>query len=384
MRLRSTSGQAGVEYIAVVALVALVFAVAGSFVLNGRAIAAATVGQLKRGLCIVEGHDCPEEHPPCAVSSRGSAEDWSADIALVRIGAGKAALVEHMSDGRILVTLTDHTDLGATGGFGGSLKLGDKLALGGEVRAAALASISHGTTYEVLDDRTADELVHTLRLNHTDRAFWDGLARLAQRVKPPVSQYRQLDLSASARLKVFAGKAGGAVREDRVTGEKTMYLKASSSLVAGVGGSADAQLAVKLDRGYRPVDLMLLGAGKLEASTDLPVMLQPVAGHVRAGRNRSWRVEGHLDLTQPGRADAVVRSLADPARLAALVRDEGTVQFNAYSGAKTGTEVGAHARLGLSFGGEISRSRSSTRLLTAMEHTPEGFWVPRYDCLAAA
>ena len=89
MRPRCTSGQAAVEYIAVVALVAIVFAIAGSFVLNGRAIAAATLGQLKRGLCIVEGHDCPEEHPPCTVSSRGSSDDWNVDIAVVRFGAGK-------------------------------------------------------------------------------------------------------------------------------------------------------------------------------------------------------------------------------------------------------------------------------------------------------
>jgi hypothetical protein len=384
MHPRGTSGQAGVEYIAVVALVAIVFAIGGSFVLNGRAIAAATVGQLKRGLCIVEGHDCAEKHPPCSVSSRGTSEGWNADIALVRVGAGKSALVEHLSDGRILVTLTDHTDLGVTGGFGATLKLGDKLALGGEIRAAALASLGHGTTYEVPDDRTADELIHTLRENRTHRSSWGDLARLAPRVKPPVSQYRQLDLSASASLKVFAGNAGAAASEDLVSGERTIYLKASGSLETGIGGSGDVQLAVTLDRHDKPVDLMVLGAGKLEASADLPGMLQSVAGHVRAGRNRTWQVEGHLDLTQPGMTDTVMHSLTDPRRLAALVRDEGTVQFNSYGGETESFDVGAHAKLGLSLGGEISRARSRARLLSAMEHTPEGFWVPRYDCLTAA
>jgi hypothetical protein len=57
MRSRRSSGQASVEYIAVVALVAIIFAVAGSFTLQGRAIAAATMAQMRRGLCIVEGHD---------------------------------------------------------------------------------------------------------------------------------------------------------------------------------------------------------------------------------------------------------------------------------------------------------------------------------------
>src|SRR5215207_11047367 len=102
MRPRSTSGQAAVEYIAVVAVVAIVFVAVGGFVLNGRAIAAATVAQIRRGLCIVEGHDCPEPHPACAVSSRSSADDWHVDIAFVRLGAGRSAIVERMSDGRVL------------------------------------------------------------------------------------------------------------------------------------------------------------------------------------------------------------------------------------------------------------------------------------------
>ena len=63
MRPRCTSGQAAVEYIAVVALVAIVFAIAGSFVLNGRAIAAATLGQLKRGLLHRRGPRLPGGAP---------------------------------------------------------------------------------------------------------------------------------------------------------------------------------------------------------------------------------------------------------------------------------------------------------------------------------
>jgi hypothetical protein len=188
MRLRSTSGQASVEYVAVVAIVAIVFAVAGSFTLQGRAIAAATVGQLKRGLCIVEGHDCPEEHPPCQVSSASMSDDWQVDIAFVRLGAGRSAIVEHKSDGQILVTLADHMDLGATGGFGANLKIGDKIAFGGEVRAAALASLGHGTTYRVADDRTAGELIRTMRRERTDPRFWQGLQALGSRVSGPVTR----------------------------------------------------------------------------------------------------------------------------------------------------------------------------------------------------
>ena len=389
MRHRSTSGQAAVEYIAVVALVALVFVVAGGFVLNGRAIAAAAAAQIRRGLCIVEGHDCPEAHPPCAVSSRGSSDDWEVDIAFVRLGGGRSALVEHLSDGRILVTLADHMDLGATGGFGGDLKLVNKLAMGGEVRAAALASLGNGATYQVRDDRTADELIRTMRENRTDPDFWKHLAALRSRVSAPVSHYRELDLSASANLKVLSGAIGGGGREDLVTGTRTFYLKGSASLgiersAASGGGSLDGKLAITLDRHNRPVDLMLLGAGKLEASSDLPGLLSPIAGHLRAGARRDWQVEGHLDLTQPGRMDTVLGSLAHPGRLVRMVLDEGTVEANAYGTAEDELALGGHVKVGLSVGGEISHTTSSRRLLSAMEHTREGFWIPRYDCLESA
>src|SRR4051794_5809184 len=102
MRTRSTSGQAAVEYIAVIAVVAIVFAIGGSFVLNGRAIAAATAAQLRRGVCIVQGHDCADPRPACSVSSSRSANDLHADIAVVRLGGGSAAVVERRSDGKVV------------------------------------------------------------------------------------------------------------------------------------------------------------------------------------------------------------------------------------------------------------------------------------------
>jgi hypothetical protein len=388
MRSRS-SGQAAVEYIAVVALVAIVFVVAGSFVLNGRAIAAATAAQIKRGLCIVEGHDCAEQHAPCSLSSSSSTDDRHIDIAIVRLGSGKSAVVEHLSDGRILVTLSDHIDVGATGGFGADLKIGEKIAVGGEVRAAVLASLGNGTTYKVPDDRTAGELIGTMRLNRTDRSFWRRLQALLPRISPPVSRYRELTVTGSASLGPLAGTVSGGGREDLVTGRRTFYLKGSASLEverAGAtgGGSAEAKVAVTLDRHGKPVDLMVLGAGRLQASSDLPDLLQPVAGHLPSGVGRNWEIEAHLDLTQPGRADAVLGSLTDPSRLVRMVLDEGVVEASTYASTEDSFEVGGHVKVGLAIGADISHTTSNRRLISAMEHTPEGFWVPRYDCLAAA
>jgi hypothetical protein len=397
MRTRGTSGQSSVEYIAIVTIVALVFAIAGGFTLQGRAIAAATVGQLKRGLCIVEGHDCPEPHPPCTVSSRKRGTDLSADVFVVRLGGGRSAIIERKSDGKVAVTLADHLDAGGTGGFGASLKVGDKLAMGGEVRAALVASLGHGATYQVDNERQAEALIRRLRRPNVDPNFLTPAEKASRRrvdtvlpkIPEPVSRYRELTLTGSGTLGPLSGKLFAGGREDVASGKRTYYLKGGVSLdgkrgvIAG-GGAADGQIAITFDRDGDPVDLMLLGAIQAKASFDAPARLQPVAGDLRLGAGARLQVEGHLDLTQPGRMSAILAAISDPARIADMVYDDGTVQATTYAAHNANLGVEGHLREGLSIGGSFSHTSESTRLLSAMEHTPEGFWVPRYDCLAAA
>lgn len=397
MRPRNTSGQAAVEYIAVVCIVAIVFAIAGGFVLNGRAIAAATLGQLKRGLCIVEGHDCPEEHPPCTVSSRENGTDMSADVFVVRLGGGSSAIVERRSDGKVAVTITDHLDAGGTTGFGANFKVGDKLAMGGEVRAAIVATLGHGKTYEVANELQAEALIRRLRRPNVDpnlvtpavRATWRRIDAVLPRVPAPVSQYRDLGIEGSAEIGPLAGKLSGGAREETASGERTYYLKAGASLEGTSGvtsgrGSGDGQIAVTLDRHGRPLDLMLVGVLEAHASADVPARLQEVAGDLRVGSGTRLQVEGHLDLTQPGQWSAVRAAFDDPAGLVDMVYDGGVVQARTYAVRDSSIDVSGHVKEGLAIGGSFSHTSQHMRLLSAMEHTPEGFWVPRYDCMVAA
>jgi hypothetical protein len=202
------------------------------------------------------------------------------------------------------------------------------------------------------------------------------------------------DVSGTVKGVELGGDAVLGGRLDTITGMRTVYLKATGSFdsertgksgasVSG-GGSASVRLALTLDRHNEPVDLMAIGAGELHASADLPPVLQPVAGHLPTGLGRSWEVEGHLDLTQPGRADAVLANLIRPSRLLHMVLTDGSIQARGYATDNDVDEISGHAKLGLVVGGGISRTQSSRRLIAALEHTPEGFWVPRYDCLAAA
>jgi hypothetical protein len=392
MRARSASGQAAVEYLAVVALVALVFVLVGGLVLNGRAIATATVAQIRRGLCIVEGHDCADPHEPCSVSSHGSGNDLHVDVAVVRLGGGSFALIDRRSDGKVAVTVTDHLDAGASVGLGGGLKIGNRIAIGGELRAAALANLGHGATYEVSNERQAAALLRLLHRPNVDpnfytpavRAYWRRVQAVLPRIPAPVSRYRQIEGRGSLSAEVFGVAAAGGERVDQVTGKRTYYLEASLSLDAGdvADASAKGRVAVTLDREGRPVDLAVLAAGELNESVDLPIALQSVAGHLTAGRGRTWELEGHLDLTQPGRPS--VRSLlSHPSRLLQMVLDEGSVQARSYGTSHGSLGLEGHLASGLKLGGGFTHTTSSQRLLTAMDHTREGFWVPRYDCLDA-
>jgi hypothetical protein len=41
-------------------------------------------------------------------------------------------------------------------------------------------------------------------------------------------------------------------------------------------------------------------------------------------------------------------------------------------------------KAGIGLGAGFTHTNSSQRLLNALDHTREGFWMSRYDCLTAA
>jgi hypothetical protein len=70
--------------------------------------------------------------------------------------------------------------------------------------------------------------------------------------------------------------------------------------------------------------------------------------------------------------------------LAHLVLTESNIQVRGYATDNDSDEISGQVKAGLVIGAGRIKSISSKRLIAAMEHTPEGFWVPRYDCLEAA
>jgi hypothetical protein len=311
----------------------------------------------------------------------------------VRLGGGSFALVDHRSDGKVAVTIADHVDGGVSFGLGGGLRIGNRPAIGAELRAAAMASLGHGTTYEVANDRQAEALLRLTSRPKVDpnfytpavRAYWRRVEAALPRIPVPTVRYRQLEGKLSLSGTVLGGEATLGVRDDQSTGKRTYYLEGELSLDDGRGANASGggRVALTVDRHGRPVDLAVMGSGDLNGSADLPAALQSVAGHVSVGRGRSWELEGHLDLTQPGRP-AVRELLSNPARLMKLMNDEGYLQLRSYGTSESELGLDGRLKAGIGLGAGFSHKASSQRLLTALDHTREGFWVPRYDCLAAA
>jgi hypothetical protein len=62
---------------------------------------------------------------------------------------------------------------------------------------------------------------------------------------------------------------------------------------------------------------------------------------------------------------------------------QGSAQVRTYRSTQNDVELSGHLKAGIGFGAGLSHTTSTQRLVNAMEHTREGFWVPRYDCLDA-
>ncbi|MEA2227919.1 MAG: hypothetical protein QOF04_1549 [Solirubrobacteraceae bacterium] len=427
--MRSAQGQGTVEYHAVVLLVALV-AGGGTAVAargDGPGIATAVPRQLIRALCIVRGGDCDRDRAACPVRSQTTRAGATVTIAFVRLGRHHVLLREERSDGTVALTLVEEGSGGVDVGTGAraALRLGrSRVAVGGEVRAAALIRTGSGSTW--ITRGAAAQALERRLLTHFAAAPAKDLVPgfLARRVlpalPPPAETFgdRGVELTGGATLSrgggslvagVTAADVAG-VRVDRSTGRRTLYLRggagvdASASIgsagAAGSGGT-DTEYALTIDRDGRPIDLAVVATGALGASVDVPPRLQPIAGmlDVPTGGRRAWVVERHLDLTEgdslavAGELLAVLRA-ARP-RLGAPVRvrpglqrrlDEHAV-IDARTYTLAGSEYGGDldARVGgVGAGVDVAAGTESAQLVAAMTRGIDGQWRRRDDCLKEA
>jgi hypothetical protein len=410
--MRGQRGQATVDYLAVVLLVALVFAAAvGVLAVSG--LGEQVVAAMKRALCIVTGGPCSvaEEaaQAPCVLSAEERSDGGSVGVSIILIGERDGVLRERRSDGTIALTLFEGDSAGADLRQGWSIEANwgeHGFAAGRELRAAALAERGEGRTWVVADDAGAEEVIARIRLQESrfgDRVAWEA--------PDPDVTYEEhggrLELGWSgprARLDLAAGTVSGE-RVEHATGRRTVYVRdtregAGTLSFGDFSGAGEIttreRFGITYDREGRPVDLVVVSSLDVEGTVGLPPELSAIAGLLRIPRDGAKHVETerHLDLTDPPNADAAAAFLAGlgragPQIAASVLRERleerGTMNVRTYTSEESSRGFSAHAKRG-PLGGAIAvgAQERSAQLVSAVARRPDGTWGEDPACLVPA
>src|SRR3954447_2070414 len=146
-------GQASVDYVALVALVALVLGAAAALAAAtgiGESVGAAMrralcgdtggVAARRRALCVATGGSCGAHS--CVVASRREVSSGEFDVGVARVGTEETILREERADGTVALTLIRARAGGPQTGIGAQAQLGigeHEFAVGAEARLALIA-----------------------------------------------------------------------------------------------------------------------------------------------------------------------------------------------------------------------------------------------------
>jgi hypothetical protein len=407
--MRSQRGQATIDYLGLVAVLAVVLVAAAALASAGApGVANAAIDQVRRALCIVTGGWCGDRRrEPCVVASERDSLHGSVTIVLVRLDGDRYVVREKLSDGTVRLSLAHRGGAGIELGAGGRAKLklkGRAIGVGAEVRGGAEGLLGYGETYVARDDREADKILRELR--HHVPLIGGSRPKPAERfVEGGVRGLSELGiggLAAGAWLESLTEDVLGGRRDER-TGEIAITANAGTagwvllgSFTASLASSSDRQVSftLTLDRDRRPIALGLTATGSLAAGATLPAALARRLGE-RADdpqmklHGRRWQLDARLDLRDPEVAAAWAafrHNPADPGAIRALAAVERTraqldLRTYAVSSESNGAEVGAGA--GPRLGGEFDHTTDRARLLTAAARAPGGVWEQRTDCVPA-
>ena len=405
--MRCQRGQATIDYVAIVAVLAILLGATATVASGGApGIANAVLGQVRRALCIVTGGACAaERRDPCTVEIERDARHVAVTILVVRLAGDRYVMRERMSDGTVRVTLAHRGGAGIELGVGGrgKAKLEDgEIGVDDEARVAAEGVLGYGEVYVARDDHEADEILHDI--SHRIPLIGGG-------GRHPRERFVEGGLHGLARLGIGSSAAGAALerhserilgaRRDERTGTVTITLNAGaaggamlSSLLAPSGASSgDLTFAVTLDRGHHPIELSFMASGSLSAGATVATGIeQRIRVHhlnvMRSDlRGRRWDLGARLDLRDPDLAAAwaafrhhptdteAIRGLATALRTRAQLDTRTYAVSTEYDGGAVGAGFGGR------FGGELDHTIDRTRLLTAATRPPGGLWEQRADCV---
>jgi len=436
----SSSGQASADYLALLAVIAIVLGAAAAAVGSPPALASAVSGAVRHGICLVAGGVCTAREAraaglaPCLVHARGQRERLAAKSLLVRLERGDALLVERRSDGSAAVSFLDGWRGGATAGIGLRLPWGSQ----GSISGSAGAQFTAGRTWEFRSAADAARFVRRWTGRESLRGEATGLARRLCRLcrrapvpPPPQATYREGGaygevsgelglklprLRTSPRLTIDAD--AGVVAGRRISGRRTtVYLRldsaSSARLGAVIGAVSAAQqvqpaLEILLEAG-RAVELRIRGAATMRGQLDLlgattslgglAKRLRGATGGGRGGEGTGMGVEAavSLDLTDQRNRDAAVGVLellgmrARPSswddRIRALgqrLDADGAVDVGVFRVGASERETEFEGAFGGELGGRWSRSVETRELIEAWSLRRGGALSEREDCSTPA
>jgi hypothetical protein len=399
-------GQASVEWLGAVTLVALVLVAAGG-VLGGEAMAAAVVRQVHRALCVVSGGVCDLDRRPCVVAADATEDEAHVNLGVVRLSRHELVLHELRSDGTVLVTYLRDNGVGWDVGVGADAWLkaaGRQLALGSAARAALIVSLGGGETWAFPDGRAAERAMAALSEGRAPRGAVpaERITRGGMELAASAEASRG---GSTASLRLDGTVIDGTVVDER-DGRRTHVvsrraaaaglLKLPGTAVEGEAASEE-RLAVTTDAGGRPLELSVVRTGELAGAGSLPDVLQPIAGALldRARGHRRWVVEQRLDLTDPASlraAQGLIDALDGPLPMAsragdalrARLAEAGVTEARTYDVVAEDSGVRGHAAVGLRFGGGLEDHTEMGTLTDARIRGPDGAWRTRSECLDRA
>ena len=396
-------GQSTIEYLALVLLAVAVLA-AGAAGLHATGIAEALIGQIRVAICRAGGDDCRTPPEPCVVAATTTLDDLTARVAILRLRGGRTLVRERRSDGSERVTLVTRGGGGAGLGLGADVGAGTWV-LGGRLDAALEARGGRGRIWTLSSHGQATALV---------RALTRPPARRGRRaLAPPDSTFgdRGLATSVSGALERVGLSLEAedlfTTRVDRRTGERTLVIRRRTDALgslgvvgpAGAEGGArrDERAALVVDRGGRPVRLLLTATRRVQGGLQLPGPLRALVA--RSGlplrHGRVVETERRLDLADPvnlAAARAFVRALGDPGlRVGPAVVVTAALRRRLDTAGETRLRLydldvrhgGAHGGLdlGIGIGGGYEHAVEHLRLVGATERDGAGRWRERDDCL---
>lgn len=428
--MQTPDGQAASEYVALLALVAVVLTLAAGLTSGG--IGPRVLAGLQRGLCTVARRACPAptrveaDLEPCPLERSTRSEQLSETIGFVRLGSSGTLAATRSSDGRVSVTLADGSTGGAEVAVGARLRLGRR-TLGGRLRADATVDWRSGRVWRFSNLAAAHDFVARFGDKATiggklvddvrsacsllcDAIGWRPHARLPA----PDETFREggADAALAADLgegpvSGAAGLGGDAILGRRLSrdGARTWYLRLGATAIAGLvlpfgataaSGRTEGVLSYGVDRRGRPVALRVETTGRAATGGSLRLQQPPADARGDVGQAAVIELDATLDLRDPANL-AAARSLLDallhrtpfaalPARAAQLARrfeEHGQLDRRSYALREAGTGVGVSIARGVELAGGFDRTTEHLRLLSAETRLPGLPFLPRDDCRPA-